>query len=76
VCGCNADVSSARVRGVGGSVSIGSNMKLSGNLGLRLLGAWLVLDGILPLLGLRIPNGAILLTLLAIVAGVLLILDR
>jgi hypothetical protein len=51
-------------------------MKLSGNLGLRLLGVWLVLDGILPLVGLRIPNGAILLTLLAIIAGVLLIVDR
>jgi hypothetical protein len=51
-------------------------MKLGGNLGLRLLGVWLVLDGLLPLVGLRIPNSAILPTLLAIIAGVLLILDR
>jgi hypothetical protein len=52
-------------------------MKLTGgNIGLRLLGVWLVLDGVLPLVGLRIPNSAILLTLLAVVAGVLLILDR
>jgi hypothetical protein len=56
---------------------IGDAMKLTGgNIGLRLLGAWLVLDGILPLVGLRIPNGGILLTILAIIAGVLLILDR
>ena len=52
-------------------------MKLTGgNIGLRLLGLWLVLDGVLPLVGLRIPNSGILLTLLAVVAGVLLILDR
>jgi hypothetical protein len=52
-------------------------MKLTGgNIGLRLLGVWLVLDGILPLVGVRIPNGGILLTILAIIAGVLLILDR
>jgi hypothetical protein len=51
-------------------------MKLSGNIGLRLLGVWLVLDGVLPLVGLRIPNSGILLTVLAVVAGVLLLLDR
>jgi hypothetical protein len=51
-------------------------MKLSGNMGLRLLGVWLVLEGVLPLLGLRIPNSSILLTVLAVVAGVLLLLDR
>ncbi len=51
-------------------------MKLSGNLGLRLLGVWLVLDGLLPLIGLRLPNSGILLTILAIIAGVFLIIDR
>ena len=52
-------------------------MKFSGgNIGLRLLGVWLILDGILPLVGLRIPNSGILLTIVAIVAGVLLIIDR
>ena len=51
-------------------------MKVTANLGLRLLGVWLVLDGVLPLVGLRIPNSGILLTVLAVVAGVLLIIDR
>jgi hypothetical protein len=52
-------------------------MKLTGGkMGLRLLGAWLVLDGLLPLVGVRLPNGDTLLTMLAIIAGVLLILDR
>ena len=44
--------------------------------GLLLLGAWAVLDNVLPLLNLRIPNSGLLLAVLAIVAGVLLILDR
>lgn len=52
-------------------------MKLTGgNMGLRLLGVWLLLDGVLPLVGVRLPNSAILLTMLSIIAGVLLILDR
>ena len=52
-------------------------MKLAGgNIGLRLLGVWLVLDGLLPLVGVRLPNSAILLTILGVVAGVLLVLDR
>jgi hypothetical protein len=51
-------------------------MKLTGNMGLRLLGVWLVLEGLLPLIGLRIPNSGILLTMLAVVAGALLIIDR
>ena len=51
-------------------------MKLNGNLGLRLVGVWLVLDSLLPLLGVRLWNASILLTVLAIVAGVLLLVDR
>jgi hypothetical protein len=44
--------------------------------GTLLLGAWLLLSNVLPLLGVRIPNGGMLLTILAIVAGVLLLVDR
>jgi hypothetical protein len=73
---CNTRVRRVLARSNARSAKIDDAMKLSGNFGLRLLGVWLVLEGVLPLIGLRIPNSAILLTMLAIVAGVLLILDR
>jgi hypothetical protein len=44
--------------------------------GVLLLGAWLVLSNVIPLMGVRIPSSSILLTLLAVVAGVLLLVDR
>jgi hypothetical protein len=44
--------------------------------GLLLRGAWAMLENLLPLLNLRIPNGSLLLAILGIVAGLLLILDR
>jgi hypothetical protein len=44
--------------------------------GMLLLGAWLILDNALPLLGIRIPSGGIVLTLLGLAAGVLLLVDR
>ncbi|MBV9173895.1 MAG: hypothetical protein JOZ81_27850 [Chloroflexi bacterium] len=44
--------------------------------GVLLLGAWLVLSNVLPLLNVRIPSSSLLLTLLAVVAGVLLLVDR
>jgi hypothetical protein len=44
--------------------------------GMLLLGAWLILDNALPLLGLRIPNSSIILTLIGLVAGVLLLVDK
>ena len=51
-------------------------MKTGGNVGLRLAGLWLVAGQLLPLLGVRVPSGGLLLTILAVVAGVLLLLDR
>lgn len=51
-------------------------MKLNGGIGLRLLGVWLILSGLLPFLNVRIPNSATILAILAIVAGVLIVLDR
>ena len=41
-----------------------------------LLGVWLLLSNVLPLLSLRIPNSGILVTLVGVVAGVLLLVDR
>lgn len=44
--------------------------------GMLLLGRWVILSNLLPLLNLRIPNGNILLTVLGVVAGVLVLVDR
>jgi hypothetical protein len=44
--------------------------------GMLLLGAWAVLDNLLPLLNVRFPNSGLLLAMLGILAGALLILDR
>ena len=44
--------------------------------GMLLLGLWVILSNLLPLLSLRIPNGNLLLTVLGVVAGVLLLVDR
>jgi len=44
--------------------------------GMLLLGAWVLLSNLLPLLNLRIPNSSMLLTLVGVVAGVLLLVDR
>ena len=40
------------------------------------LGVWVLLSNLLPLLSLRIPNSGILLTIVGVVAGVLLLVDR
>ncbi len=44
--------------------------------GMILLGVWLILTNLLPLLSFRIPNSSLLLMLLGVVAGVLLLVDR
>ena len=41
-----------------------------------MLGVWVILSNLMPLLSIRIPNSGLLLTMLAIVAGVLLLVDR
>ena len=51
-------------------------MKKSKNLGMVLLGIWLILTGLLPFLRVSIPNGNTLLPLLAVAAGVLILLQR
>jgi hypothetical protein len=49
-------------------------MKISNNLGMILLAIWLILTGLLPLLSIGIPGGETLLAILAIAAGVLILL--
>jgi hypothetical protein len=44
--------------------------------GMLLLGLWVILSYLLPLLSLRIPNGNLLQTVLGVAAGVLLLVDR
>jgi hypothetical protein len=44
--------------------------------GMLLLGVWVILTNLLPMLSIRIPNSSILLTVLGVVAGVLLLVDR
>jgi hypothetical protein len=51
-------------------------MKLTKNLGMLLLGLWLVLTGLIPLLQLSFMALGTLLGILAIAAGVLILLGR
>lgn len=44
--------------------------------GLVLLGIWLILWGLVPLVGIRIPSGEAVLGVLAIIAGLLIIIGR
>lgn len=47
------------------------------NLGMLLLGIWLILTGLLPLLDMRIsPTVTMVLAVLAVVAGILILLRR
>lgn len=51
-------------------------MKLTKNYGMLLLGAWLVLSGLIPLLELSFKGLDEVMTFLAIAAGVLLAMER
>jgi hypothetical protein len=51
-------------------------MKLPQRMGLLLLGTWLIANGAIPLLGIGSYALTTILALVAIAAGVLLILDR
>ncbi len=51
-------------------------MRLTKNLGMLLLGLWLVLTGLIPLLHLSFSGLGLLLAILALAAGVLILLGR
>jgi hypothetical protein len=51
-------------------------VRLSRNLGLLLLSIWLILYGLIPLLKIGFPAAGVVLGLIAIAAGVLLLLNR
>ena len=49
--------------------------RLTGKLGTFLLAIWLILYGILPLLNLNLPSADMVLAIIAIVAGIFILLD-
>ena len=51
-------------------------MKINRNLGMLLLGIWLILTGLLPLLHVGLGELSIVMELLAIIAGALILLGR
>lgn len=53
-----------------------NNMKLTKNLGMLLLGIWLIVTGILQVVSIPIPAIGTILAVLAIAAGVLILLGR
>lgn len=50
-------------------------MKLLKNLGMIVLGLWLIATGLLPLLKINIPASGTILAVLAVVAGILILLN-
>jgi hypothetical protein len=52
------------------------NLNLTKNLGMLLLGIWLIATGLLQALSVGNPTVTVLLALLAIAAGVLIVLNR
>jgi hypothetical protein len=53
-----------------------NNMNLTRNLGMLLLGIWLIVTGLLQVASIQIPAIGTVLALLAIAAGVLILTDR
>ncbi len=53
-----------------------AKMKLTKSLGMLLLGIWLILTGLFQIIALPIPEIGFLMALLAIAAGVLILLGR
>jgi hypothetical protein len=51
-------------------------MKLASNLGMLLLGIWLILTGALPLLNISFQGVGTLLNVLAVAAGVLILMNK
>lgn len=53
-----------------------SNMKLTKNLGMLLLGIWLIVTGLLYVVSIPVPAIGTILAVLAIAAGVLILIGR
>jgi hypothetical protein len=53
-----------------------NNMKMTKNLGMLLLAIWLILTGLIALLGFSFQGLPLLMGILAIAAGVLILLGR
>lgn len=51
-------------------------LRFSGNLGMLLLAIWLIASGLMQILGINFPSGGLLMAILAIAAGILLLLKR
>ena len=51
-------------------------MKLTRKTGLLMLAVWLILTGLLPLLTIQVPISDVALNVLAVIAGLLILLDR
>lgn len=51
-------------------------MRVTKNLGMLLLGIWLILSGLIPVLGLSFSGLGIIMAILAIAAGVLILIGR
>ena len=51
-------------------------MKVTSNLGMLLLGIWLILSGLIPLLSLSFSGLGTLMAILAIAAGALILVGR
>jgi ABC-type thiamin/hydroxymethylpyrimidine transport system permease subunit len=51
-------------------------MSLNKNLGLLLLGVWLIVSALLSLLNVGFPGSGLILAVLAVAAGVLILLKR
>jgi hypothetical protein len=52
------------------------NLKLTKNLGMLLLGIWLIVTGLMQTVPVGIPSVHVLMPLLAVAAGVLIVLNR
>lgn len=53
-----------------------ARMNLTQNLGMLLLGVWLILSGLIALLGLSFQGLPLLMGILALIAGILIVLRR
>jgi len=53
-----------------------SKFKLTSNLGMILLGIWLIMTGLIPLLHLNFEGLGLIMSILAVVSGALILLGR